>query len=228
MDDTLLDYMSHVDASWRLVCAEFSGDHGCDSDRLREVIREESTTFWHDEEAAGHWRVKLDEARELVVTAAFGRLGLDTLHAAAVATAYRREVESRLALFEDTVETLAALRQAGLLLGIITNGPQEGQRWKIDRFELAPLVDHVIIEGEFGRGKPDPAVFTHAIESLGVTADEAWMVGDNLYADIRGAQSVGIHAAWIHRERLKLPENPPAQPDRTVATLHEIRDALLK
>jgi putative hydrolase of the HAD superfamily len=227
MDDTLLDYMSHVDASWRLVCAEFSGEHGCDSNQLREVIREESTAFWRDEESAGHWRVKLDEAREVVVTTALGRLGLDAQHAAAVAMAYRREVESRLALFEDTVETLAALRQAGLLLGIITNGPQEGQRWKINRFELAPLVDHIVIEGEFGRGKPDPAVFTHAVETLGVEPGEAWMVGDNLYADIRGAQSVGIHAAWIHRERLKLPENPPARPDRTVATLHEIRDAVL-
>lgn len=227
MDDTLLDYMAHVDVSWRIICAEFAGECAVDADRLREAVREESTAFWRDEEAAGHWRIKLDEARVVVVTSALERLGVSHQRAEDIANGYRREVESRMALFDDTVETLAALRANGFRLGIITNGPREGQRAKVTRFELAPLVDHVVIEGEFGRGKPDPAVFRHALETLEVEAGEAWMVGDNLYADIRGAQSVGIHAAWIHRDRLTMPETPLATPDRIVATLHEIRAAVL-
>jgi putative hydrolase of the HAD superfamily len=226
MDDTLLDYYGHVDVSWRLVCAEFCGVHGGEADAVREAIRRESITFWQDESAVGHWRVRLDEAREHVVRLALESQGLDPARAHELAHRYREEVEGRMALFDDALETLDRLRSAGLQLGIITNGPREMQRAKITRFELEPLVDTLVIEGEFGRGKPDPAVFTHALGTLGIEPGDAWMVGDNLYADIGGAQSVGIHAAWLHRDRLQRPEAPHATPDREIATLRELCEAL--
>ena len=87
-------------------------------------------------------------------------------------------------------------------------------------------MDVIVIEGEFGRGKPDPAVFHHALNTVGVDAADAWHVGDNLYADIGGAQGVGMQGVWIHRDRLKLQDDAPARPDRTIATLSEIRTAL--
>jgi FMN phosphatase YigB (HAD superfamily) len=51
-------------------------------------------------------------------------------------------------------------------------------------------------------------------------------VGDNLYADIGGAQAVGIHGVWIHRDRLELHEGAPAVPDRVIGHLADLREAL--
>ena len=74
--------------------------------------------------------------------------------------------------------------------------------------------------------EPDPAVFAHALEGAGAAPDEAWMVGDNLYADIGGAQAAGIHGVWIHRGRLAFPDDPPAWPERRIGHLAELRAAL--
>ena len=84
----------------------------------------------------------------------------------------------------------------------------------------------MVIEGEFGHGKPSPRIFAHALSAVGLEPHEAWHVGDNLYADIAGARAAGIHAAWIHRDRLKMGESPKAIPDRVIAHLDELRSAL--
>ena len=48
--------------------------------------------------------------------------------------------------------------------------------------------------------KPDPSIFLAALQQLGVTADEAVMVGDTLEDDIEGARAVGIRAILIDRD----------------------------
>jgi hypothetical protein len=53
---------------------------------------------------------------------------------------------------------------------LLTNGGSKGQRLKIDRFDLAPLFDAILIEGEVGFGKPDPRIYTKALEALDACA----------------------------------------------------------
>jgi putative hydrolase of the HAD superfamily len=81
----------------------------------------------------------------------------------------------------------------------VTNGAAEVQRAKIERFELAPLFDAIVVEGEFGLGKPEPAVYAHALASLGVAAADAWMVGDNLEWDVLTPRRLGMKGIWIAR-----------------------------
>ena len=52
------------------------------------------------------------------------------------------------------------------------------------------------------------------------------MVGDNLYADVGGAKGAGLHAIWIHRDRLTPREDIPAVPDRVISHLGELQEAL--
>ena len=152
--------------------------------------------------------------------------GLDLERAPHLSRRYWEENSSRMRLFDDALETLTSLREAGFRLGLITNGPASMQRWKIGQFALASYFDVMVIEGEFGHGKPSPRIFAHALAAVGLEPHEAWHVGDNLYADIAGAQAAGIHAAWIHRDRLEMGESPKAIPDRVIAHLDELRAAL--
>lgn len=227
MDDTLLNTSGGVDASWGAVCEEFSAALGCDAVALRATIKAEMQRFWSDEASVEReWRTRLEEARTHVIGLALSREGLDVDRAPNLSRRYWEENSSRMRLFDDAIETLTSLRAAGFQIGLITNGPASMQRWKIGQFALESYFDVLVIEGEFGHGKPSPKVFQHALGAVGVDPHQAWHVGDNLYADIGGAQSVGIHAAWIHRDRLEMGESPKAIPDRVIAHLDELRAAL--
>jgi len=48
------------------------------------------------------------------------------------------------------------------------------------------------------------------------------MVGDNLLADIAGAQRAGIHAIWIDAHRNGLNTSDGIVPDRIVQSLDEL------
>ncbi len=119
---------------------------------------------------------------------------------------------------------LGRLQEAGTRLALITNGSASMQRTKIEKFDLAKFFDHVQIEGEFGVGKPDERAFLHALDVLGVAPTQAWMVGDDLEADIQGAQQVGIHAIWVDSTGRGLPDVAEVQPDRIIKTLSDLID----
>ncbi|HEX6032694.1 MAG TPA: HAD family hydrolase [Tepidiformaceae bacterium] len=227
MDDTLLDGWSAMTVSWETVCHDYAPTLGCDAEKLRLAIRKHATEFWSDEAAVGHWRVALDEAREIVIRNALTAEGWDPSFAREIAVEYAVRHGQNLRPFDDAVETLVALRSAGYRLGMITNGHGVPQRAKIDGYDLARHMDAIVIEGEFGKGKPEREVFEHALTATGTSPYEAWHIGDNLYADVAGAKSVGIHAVWIHRERLELREDIEVKPDRVIAHLRELRKELL-
>jgi putative hydrolase of the HAD superfamily len=226
LDDTLLDGVGAMQLAWPIVLAPVSQQFGIEIDRLRETIRRESSEFWKDEASVGHWRVDLTGARTICVERAFKAEGVDPAISRRVAEEYGHAFREHSRLFPDAVATLEAIRGSGLKTALLTNGAGHAQRDKVDRFELVPYFDAIVIEGEFGQGKPAPDFFRHALESVDCAPGEAWHIGDNLFADIAGAQAVGVHAAWIHRERLTMQEDAPAIPDRTVAHLDEITAAL--
>ena len=84
----------------------------------------------------------------------------------------------------------------GVRLALVTNGAGETQRAKIERFDLGHRFHHIQIEGEFGQGKPELAVYRHALERLGCDACDAWMVGDNYEWEVVAPQKLGMCGIW--------------------------------
>lgn len=102
-------------------------------------------------------------------------------------------------LFDDVRPCLTQLRDAGLLLGLITNNDGPHQRHKLSLVELSDSFDVVIISGEIGVAKPVPAIFRYACDAVGVTAAEAVHVGDRLDFDAIGARDAGLYGVWLDR-----------------------------
>jgi putative hydrolase of the HAD superfamily len=71
------------------------------------------------------------------------------------------------------------------------------QRAKVERFALTHRFDHIQIEGEHGFGKPEERAYLHAMQALGVTSPETWMIGDNLEWEIEVPQRLNIYAIWM-------------------------------
>jgi putative hydrolase of the HAD superfamily len=141
--------------------------------------------------------------------------------AAALAVAwYRTNRFHGLCLFADAVTTLETVRAAlpGRRLGLITNGPAEVQRAKIELLGLDALVDFALVSGELGIEKPDPEIFRAALRMADATPDEAVFVGDSPDHDVAGARAAGIRAIWMNRSGRAWPAALPP-PDNEVRDL---------
>ena len=156
-----------------------------------------------------------------------GNFGLgiaNTSIAAAIATLRTELHEQRIAPFPGALETLQHLRARVPRIGLITNGASDKQRAKINRYQLETFFDCIIVEGEFGCGKPDVRVFQHALTQLDTDPHDAWMIGDNLLHDIAAAQSLGIYGVWNDFRGKGLPPDAPCQPNRII---HNVRELIM-
>ena len=97
-------------------------------------------------------------------------------------------------------DVLTWCRNAGLRLGVITNGPSGMQRAKLRALELADRVDVILVSEEEGVSKPASEIFHRAADRLGVSPKQCVFVGDNPIADVDGARRAGMLDVWIQRE----------------------------
>jgi putative hydrolase of the HAD superfamily len=81
--------------------------------------------------------------------------------------------------------------------GLLTNGPSDIQRRKLEGTGLAPRFECLSISGETGVGKPAPAAFADVLTKLHIRPEDAVMVGDSWERDVMGAVSFGLSAVWI-------------------------------
>ena len=98
----------------------------------------------------------------------------------------------------DLVYILPEL-QSRYRLAVLTDELYDIQVEKVKRLGLAGYFTEIISSEQAGVTKPDKRLFEYALNRLGVSADEAMMIGDNPSADIRGARSVGMRTAWLRR-----------------------------
>jgi HAD superfamily hydrolase (TIGR01549 family) len=99
------------------------------------------------------------------------------------------------AAVSGAAETLAELKARGLRTGLISNTgrtPGSVLRLILGELGLAPSLDVMVFSNEVGECKPRPAIFEELRRGLGVEYGEMMFVGDNLYVDVHGAQSVGM------------------------------------
>jgi putative hydrolase of the HAD superfamily len=134
---------------------------------------------------------------------------------------FPKERRKRSIVYSDTYEVLKELKKSFRLL-LLTNGSPDLQREKLAMEpDLPPYFEQIVISGEFGRGKPDPAIFHHALNLMNLKQDEAIMVGDNLLTDILGSHQAGIKNVWINREN-KEPRPDIVVPDYEISSLSEL------
>jgi putative hydrolase of the HAD superfamily len=225
LDDTIVNYSGSIADCWKHACSSCRSDLGpIAPDLVHETIERTRAWFWSDPDRHREGRLDLDAAAERVVTLALAELGTASPRlAAAIAARYRTEHEARLAPFPQALETVQWLRDSGCRLALVSNGGAATQRAKLEKFELSPLFDSILIEGQRGFGKPDPRIYTTALAELGVSAQEAWMVGDHLEWDVAQPQRLGLRGIWVDAHGTGVTDMNDVQPDMVVRALSELR-----
>jgi len=117
----------------------------------------------------------------------------------AVARAAKRRIDLTRSLLTPSDETLAVLdelRTRGFLLALVTDSSIETPTlWR--ETPLAPRLDQAAFSCLLGVRKPDPELFLHACEGLGVTPRECAYVGDGGGHELTAATALGMLAVRL-------------------------------
>ncbi|HEX3563062.1 MAG TPA: HAD-IA family hydrolase [Solirubrobacterales bacterium] len=105
----------------------------------------------------------------------------------------------RFSAYPDAAPALGALRDRGLRLIAVSNWDCALPR-VLERCGIERMLDGVVTSAEAGARKPDPAIFTAALELAGCEAGEALHVGDTAEEDVAGARAAGIRPLLIDRD----------------------------
>lgn len=113
-------------------------------------------------------------------------------------------------VYDDTVSSLKRWRTMGISLGIISNFDSRIYA-VLEALELKQYFDTITISTEAGAAKPDPLIFTTALQKHGCQPQDAWHVGDSRNDDIQGANAAGLRGIWIKRTEQSFIQAPRSE-----------------
>ncbi|WP_332694775.1 HAD family hydrolase [Halalkalibacter lacteus] len=245
LDDTLLWDQLSVQTAFEATCQLAVNQYNVDPAAFEKAVRKEASELYATYETydftkmiginpfEGLWGNFLDDddnfrkMKEIVPTyrkEAWTRglkaLGIDDPQfGAELAERFPVERRNNPFVYEESFNVLDQLKGKYKLL-LLTNGSPDLQNTKLEITpELVPYFDQIVISGAFGKGKPDPTIFEHALEKMSLSKDEAIMVGDNLMTDILGASRIGMKSVWINRHDK---ERNEVVPDFEITHLEEL------
>lgn len=219
LDGTLCDYAVTV----REALAEALVRTGQPTSRLGELDAAAARydVLWEEISLNGHGAGSL---REAIMIRLLNERGIDDPELARDVTAHYTQVRwPSLRLLPGVAKLLDDLH-ARYTLGLLTNGPTDMQRPKLAHLEIEPFFEAIVVSGEVGLHKPDPAAFELVLERLDRTAAEALYVGNSLPTDIVGAKTAGLQAAWVNSDGRAA---DGVAPDLTVRRTADLREVLL-
>lgn len=132
--------------------------------------------------------------------------------------------ENSLHLFPEVPEVLEEL-QGVYKLGLLTNGPSDLQRSKIEILGIEPWFEDIVVSGEHGTAKPNPKIFEIALERLNTDQKRSVYVGNSQRYDVAGANNAGLPVIWRRDESEE--EIADAVPNAVIDDLKPLKNGLL-
>jgi YjjG family noncanonical pyrimidine nucleotidase len=196
LDDTLFDHRRASTIALSAMHAAHAPDlaFAAFAQRHAEVLETFHARFLAGEFTLAEARV----ARMRTLFASFDRQ-IDDATAARAAQLYREQHQANRSLVTGALELLEALRNR-CRLGIVTNNSTAEQLEKLRALDIARYFDAVVISEDVGVTKPDPKIFSIALERIGARAADTVFIGDNWTNDICGALDAGMAAVWLDRD----------------------------
>ena len=108
-------------------------------------------------------------------------------------------------------------------LGIVSNFTGNLSRC-LAELGLTTYFQTVSDSGVLGTSKPDPEIFHTTLAALDVEPREAWIVGDNLDADIRPARTLGLSTCWLAEPSRATPDD--CAPTARITSLTELPEVV--
>ncbi len=134
----------------------------------------------------------------MVVTDLFGKYGFEVQEKLidGFFDAYYEKVAEQLYVYDDTVETMARLKNRYPVIGLVSNTifPERVHRKELDRFGLAGFLNFAVFSSTMGIRKPHADIFLSAVNQAGCAPSECVYIGDRYLEDIEGPKGLGMSA----------------------------------
>ncbi|MBN4071162.1 YjjG family noncanonical pyrimidine nucleotidase [Crocinitomix catalasitica] len=197
LDHTLWDFdLNSAETLTELFDQYNLGDCIESSQTFVENYQRINARFWKMYREGNIEKAKLTYIRFMETFELFG-MQSDRDYAEKFASDYLARCPLKTHVFPTAIDTLQALK-ARFPLHIITNGFKEVQSVKMSSSGLDKFFDVVLYSEDVGVNKPDPRVFEKALELANAKNTESVMIGDNLDADIIGAENVGMKTIFFN------------------------------
>ncbi|GAB2493694.1 HAD family hydrolase [Promicromonospora xylanilytica] len=194
LDDTLVDQ----EGASRTAVLGWLPELGLDLDDQDELVAAWGAIA---EQAYGRYQrreITFAEQRRVRVREFLGADATDD-EADELFSGYLTRYERAWTAFDDAVPALRRVRDAGLVVAVLTNGDSVHQRLKLDRTGLAEHLDVVVASDDLPAGKPDPRAYAATCEILGVAPGDVLMVGNDVEKDYQGPLDAGLAAVLLDR-----------------------------
>ena len=117
-------------------------------------------------------------------------------------------------LYEDVKETLSALFQENIQMGIVSN-----HLWNLNdiikHLGISKYFDCIISSAQIGYRKPHPKIYELALSKIDVPSENVLFVGDNFENDYLGPKKIGLNAILLDR-------NSTGHINESIKSLNEI------
>lgn len=117
--------------------------------------------------------------------------------------------------YPETAEVLQQLKDKGIKLAVVSNTHQGAVEEVLQKLDLAKYFDAVVLSYQHNTLKQHGTLYDIALEQLGISKDEALVVGDSVETDLVGAKEAGIKGVLIDRKGTR------EYPDK-IAALNEL------
>lgn len=196
LDDTLYDHLVPFRDAAREVLPP--GPSGPDMAELFYRVRHHSDLLWPK---YLNGELPLAETRVRRLELAFEEFGisLSREQAERIQEAYIGR-QYTIEMIEGVLPQLERFIQAGYVVGIITNGPEDHQMNKIRGLGVDKLIppERIFISDAVGIAKPDPEIFAYANRKTGTLPENSLYVGDTWHNDVVGALEAGWQVCWYN------------------------------
>lgn len=107
-------------------------------------------------------------------------------------------------LYEGAIEILETLKAREIKLGIISNSFEGHARIILTNLGLEHFFSSIVDCGDVNAYKPMKEPFERVVHELDADFSRSLYVGDEYYADMVGAKSVGMMTVWINNRKASL------------------------
>jgi putative hydrolase of the HAD superfamily len=137
-----------------------------------------------------------------------------------LAEMYRGISRCRLRLYPHVREVLDVLRER-YPLAVVTDAQSAYARAELHKVGLLDYFDPIVVSGDHGYRKPDRRLFQLALDGMGVAAEHALYVGNDMHRDIFGAQEAGLTTVMVESDQ-GADVHLDCVPDYTITDLRDL------
>ncbi|MBW4696001.1 MAG: HAD family hydrolase [Lyngbya sp. HA4199-MV5] len=103
-------------------------------------------------------------------------------------------------VYPDVKPALERWQRMGIPLGLLSNF--DSRLYSVlESLALAPFFTSVTLSTQVGAAKPDPKIFSIALQKHDCLPNAAWHIGDSFEEDYQAAKAVGMRGIWLRRNK---------------------------